>query len=200
MATAWGPAPTDFFWFCMIGSLGLYATIHILLKLLLRRSDFDWQPLQLGTGSRYSIRALLGTMIGSAVLMLGLRLFPYNSTELRAKTVLDFAPATIWLAWLAIAIAPLIWLQLGSIFSSRRGRFVLCFLALAIFGPIVFHLIGAGLLAWNPETRFTIYFDQVLIVYSVEVGLVAGVSLMIPLLPRRAVDGSEQKVEGHVPN
>lgn len=138
--------------------------------------------------SLISIRALLGTMIGSAVLMLGLKLFPYDSSGVRVKSAMGFVPLAIWLAWVAIAIATLIWLQLGSIFSPQRGRFILCFFALAIFGPIVFHLIGAWLLAWNPETRFTIEFEQFVIVYSIEADLVAGVALVLPLLPRRAVE------------
>lgn len=195
MSIAWGPAPADFFWFCMIGSFGLYTIINLLLKLLLRRSHFHWKPIQLGTGNRYSIRVLLGTMIGSAVLMLGLKLFPYDWSGVAAKSAMDFVPLAIWLSWVAIAIATLIWLQLGSIFSPRRGRFLLCFFALAIFGPIVFHLIGACLLAWHPATRFTIDFEQFVIVYSIEVGLVAGVALMLPLLPQRAVESTEPRAE-----
>ena len=183
MSIAWGPAPTDFFWFCMIGSLGLYATINLLLRLLMRRSDFHWQPIQLGTGSRYSIRALLGTMAGSAILMLGLKMFPYASAKLSLST---FVPLAIWLAWLAIAIATLIWLALGVAFGRRRGRFVISFLALAIFGPFVFHLIGAWLMAWDPKIKFAIQLDQFVIAYSIEVGLLAGVALMLPLLPRTA--------------
>jgi hypothetical protein len=195
MSIAWGPAPTDFFWFCMIGSLGLYATIHLLLKLLLRRSNFRWQPIQLGTGNRYSIRVLLGTMVGSAVLMLGLKLFPFDLNGVAAKSAVDFVPLAIWLAWVALSIATLIWLQLGSIFSPRRGRFVLCFFALAILGPIVFQLIGVWLLAWNPQTRFTIDYEQFLIVYSIEVGLVAGVALVLPLLPRRGAQSTEHRAK-----
>lgn len=186
MSIAWGPAPADFFWFCMIGSLGLYATINVLLKLLLRRSEFRWQPIQLGAGSRYSIRALLGTMVGSAMLMLGLKLFPYDSADARGTTVFFFVPLAIWIAWLAIAIATLIWLGLGLVFSNYRGRFAVGFLALATLGPIAFHLIEAWILAWNPETVFTIQFEQFVIAYSIEVGLIVGVALMLPLLPRRA--------------
>jgi len=117
-----GPAPAEFFWFCVIGSLGLYATIHILLKLLLRRSDFRWQPILFGSGSRYSIRAILGTMVGSAMLMLGLKLFPYESAQTRDSTVFFFAFLAIWLAWLAMAIPTLIWLELGAVFSRSLAR------------------------------------------------------------------------------
>lgn len=191
MSIAWGPAPTDFFWFCMIGSLGLYATINVLLKLLLRRSDFRWQPVQLGSGSRYSIRALLGTMVGSAMLMLGLKLFPYDPARAGDSTVFLFAILAIWLAWLAMAIPTLIWLELGAVFSRRRGRFFIGFVALAAFGPSVFHLIGAWILAWNSATEFAIQFEQFVIAYSIEVGLIAGVALILPLLPRR-VQGKGQ--------
>ncbi len=197
MSIAWGPAPHDFFWFCLIGSLGLYATINLLLKLLLRRFDFRWQPIQLGTGSRYSIRALLGTMAGSAFLMLGLKLFPYNSASARGNSVLYFVPFAIWLAWLAIAIATLIWLQLGAVFSRRRGRFVISFVTLAIFGPTVFHHIGEWLLNWNRQIAFTIQFEQFVIAYSIELGLLVGVALVLPLLPRKANVAGQSSLHRH---
>jgi hypothetical protein len=69
-------------------------------------------------------------------------------------------------------------------FGHRRVRFVVSFLALARFGPIAFHLIGAWLLTWSLDMAFTIDIEQFVIAYSIEVGLLVGVAMMLPLLPR----------------
>jgi MFS family permease len=125
--------------------------------------------------------------VGGTHLASVIKLFPFDSSDGPDNVVL-FTLLGIWTAWLALAIPALIWLQLGAIFSRRRGRFVISFLVLAILGPAVSHLIGAWVFSWDPETEFPIELHQFVIAYSIELGLLAGVGLVLALLPRERAD------------
>jgi hypothetical protein len=191
MSSAFGPAPLDALLFVVIGSMGVYVVLGAILGILIRSSDFHWRITATSKESRFSIRALLGMMAMSAILMLGLKLASSQSPDSAGsseitESISNAISFAIWLVWLAIATATLIWLQIGAVSSSHRDRFAILFLLMMLIGPSIFHRIGAWLFAWNTDLEFAIDMEQFVIAYGIEIGLVMGVAFVILLLPRRS--------------
>jgi len=174
----WGTPPIGLFLLNFLAGAVVYSVLSLLLGILLRSSIFMWKPFASATRSTFSMKTLLWAMIGCALVMLTIK-----SLGSIAQQVI---PVSIWLVWLAVAISIQTWLQLGTVFSLRRWRFRVCFLVLMILGPAIFHAIGLWLLSWGDRFSGKYSFEELMIAYSIEIGLVAGVAMAIGLLPRNS--------------
>ncbi len=203
MSLAWGPPPIEAFLFCILGGAAVYSLLGLVLSVLLRSSNFEWQPrasLSGGTGNRYSLKTLLGTMIGSALLMIAIKSFPFEGRNSDGPIAQEVSLLSIWLVWLAVAISIVTWLQLGTVFSLRRWRFRVCFLVVILLGPAFFHAIGLWLLSWGEGLSGNYSFEELAIAYAIEIGLVAGVGIVMCLLPRTSPVNSEYSPDAATPS
>lgn len=194
MSLAWGPPPIEAFLFCFLGGAAVYSLLGLVLSVLLRCSNFEWQPRASwsgGTGSRYSLKTLLGAMVGSALLMIALKSFPLDKGASGGGIAQQFTSLSVWLAWLAVAISIQTWLQLGVILSHRRPRFLVCFLVAMLLGPALFHAVGLWLIRWEDASVGEYSYSELVIAYAIEIGLVAGVGIVMCALPRTSSVNSE---------
>ncbi|MBM3966346.1 MAG: hypothetical protein FJ308_14970, partial [Planctomycetes bacterium] len=151
MSLVWGPPPIEAFLFCFLGGAAVYSLLGLVLSVLLRSSNFKWQPrasFSGGTGDRYSLKTLLGAMVGSALLMIAIKSFPLDKRASGGETAQQITFLSVWLAWQAVAISIQTWLQLGVILSHRRRRFLVCFSVAMLLGPALSHAIGLWLIRW----------------------------------------------------
>ena len=192
MSLAWGPPPSEIFFLSFLGSAGVYTLLSLVLGILLSSSKSVWKPLASTTRNTYSLMTLLWAMIGSALVMLAIKSFRFNGKASEESIALPLILFSIWLVWLAVAISILTWLQLGTVFSLRRWRFRVCFLVLMILGPATFHAIGLWVLSWAKHLSGDYSFEELMIAYSIEIGLVAGVAMAIGLLPRNSPVAPEE--------
>jgi len=200
LSLAWGPPPIESFLMCFLGGAGVYALLGLVLGILLRSSKFVWKPRASTAGSKYSLKTLLGAMVGSALLMIAIKSFPFDGRGSEEPIAQQVSLLSIWLAWLAVAISILTWLQLGTVFSLRRRRFRVCFLVVMLLGPAFFHAIGLWLLSWGERFSGYYSFEELAIAYAIEIGLVAGVGLVICLLPGSSPVNSEDSPDAATPS
>jgi hypothetical protein len=177
-------APIFMFVNYFLGGIAIYVILAGVLGTLLRRSDIHWRTRSPERKSQYSIRAILAAMVGAAVLMLALKWFPTDIMNNRpnGKIMMLVTPA-IWIVWLAVAIAVLIWLQLASVFHTQRRRFWTLLLITMALGPLLFLWVGRWIWIWLPNAPSKLFSIQTLWAYAIELGLVLGVAIVIRLLP-----------------
>ncbi|MBM3966222.1 MAG: hypothetical protein FJ308_14340 [Planctomycetes bacterium] len=196
MSISWGPPPIEVFLLFFLGGAGVYSLLGLILSVLLRSSQFVWKPRASTAGSRYSLKTLLGAMVGSALLMLAIKSFPFHRATPSGSIVQKVVIISIWMVWLAVAISILAWLQLGTVFGLRRRRFGVCFLIVMLLGPALFHAIGLWLLSWATSMSGEYSFDELVIAYAIEMGLVAGTGIVIRWLPRNSSAPIEDAASG----
>jgi hypothetical protein len=139
-------------------------------------------------------------MVGSALLMIAIKSFPFEGRVSAGSIAQQVSLVSIWLAWLAVAISIVTWLQLGTVFSLRRWRFRVCFLVVILLGPAFFHAIGLWLLSWGEGLSGNYSFEELAIAYAIEIGLVAGVGIVMCLLPRTSPEKSEDSPDAATPS
>jgi hypothetical protein len=138
-------------------------------------------------------------MVGSALLMIAIKSFPFEGRGSEEPIAQQVSLLSIWFVWLAVAISILTWLQLGTVFSLRRWRFRVCFLVVMLLGPAFFHAIGLWLLSWGERFSGKYSFWELVIAYAIEIGLVAGVGIVMCLLPRTSPVNSENSPDAVTP-
>jgi hypothetical protein len=69
-----------------------------------------------------------------------------------------------------------------------------------LLGPAFFHAIGLWLLSWGEGLSGNYSFEELAIAYAIEIGLVAGVGIVMCLLPRTSPEKSEDSPDAATPS
>ena len=69
-----------------------------------------------------------------------------------------------------------------------------------LLGPAFFHAIGLWLVSWGEGLSGNYSFEELAIAYAIEIGLVAGVGLVICLLPGSSPVTSEDSPDAATPS
>lgn len=147
-------------------------------------------------GNQYSIRWLLGAMTAVAALSLvGKNLAQFLSKESSgADPVLleSTWEMMLWLAWIIPWTALLAYMQLGARFSYAHWYYQIAWWIVMLIGPTLYAMGGSMMSNYFWKFSNAVGIREVLLSYSVELGFVLGLSLVMGLLPsQRSLDAQE---------
>ena len=186
---AWTPrVPIEFVAIICLGGLAIYLLAGWLQSQMFRRSDFYWVTRdQVGSG-QYSIRSMLGLTAISAGLALGAKWISNtrDTTVYRQGwTGWDLVALGIWFIWTSLAMGLLSFLLLGALRSKSRWFYLPLFGVALLLGPAIFQTLAFAILTSSPEFGFLQRTEYYIWAYAVTLGVVAGVLMVVPLIPKR---------------
>lgn len=187
LTSAWGPGPTraDVLMIMVLVTC-TYFLAGWLMHGLFRCTQVAWKPEGAGVQKQLSIRTLLGMTTVSAVGMLALSRLPFGRFNLMygGNSMVSFA---IWIVWISLAAAVLIWLLVGSFRATKPWIFRTSLLVFAVTAPWIFQAVAA--LLWGMSGQTTVYeWERYFWGYAVEAGLILGVAAVLPWVsPKQAL-------------
>ena len=183
---AWIPrVPIVFVAIICLGGLAIYLVAGWLQSQMFRRSDFYWVTRdQVGSG-QYSIRSMLGLTAISAGLALGAKWISNTTVYKQGWTGWDLVALGIWFIWTSLAMGLLSFLLLGALRSKSRWFYLPLFGVALLLGPAIFQTLAFAILTSSPEFGFLQRTEYYIWAYAVTLGVVAGVLMVVPLIPKR---------------
>lgn len=183
---AWIPrVPIVFVAIICLGGLAIYLLAGWLQSQMFRRSDFYWVTRdQVGSG-QYSIRSMLGLTAISAGLALGAKWISNTTVYRQGWTGWDLVALGIWFIWTSLAMGLLSFLLLGALRSKSRWFYLPLFGVALLLGPAIFQTLAFAILTSSPEFGFLQRTEYYIWAYAVTLGVVAGVLMVVPLIPKR---------------
>jgi hypothetical protein len=183
---AWTPrVPIEFVAIICLGGLAIYLLAGWLQSQMFRRSDFYWVTRdQVGSG-QYSIRSMLGLTAISAGLALGAKWISNTTVYRQGWTGWDLVALGIWFIWTSLAMGLLSFLLLGALRSKSRWFYLPLFGVALLLGPAIFQTLAFAILTSSPEFGFLQRTEYYIWAYAVTLGVVAGVLMVVPLIPKR---------------
>ncbi len=183
---AWIPrVPIVFVAIICLGGLAIYLVAGWLQSQMFRRSDFYWVTRdQVGSG-QYSIRSMLGLTAISAGLALGAKWISNTTVYRQGWTGWDLVALGIWFIWTSLAMGLLSFLLLGALRSKSRWFYLPLFGVALLLGPAIFQTLAFAILTSSPEFGFLQRTEYYIWAYAVTLGVVAGVLMVVPLIPKR---------------
>jgi hypothetical protein len=179
LTAAWGPGPSraDVLMIMVLVTC-TYFLAGWLMHGLFRHTQISWKPRGSGIQKQFSIRTLLGMTAVSAVGMLALSRLPFGRFNLMygGDSMVSFA---IWIVWISLAAAVVIWLLVGSFRAAKPWVFRASLLTFSVLAPWVFQAVAVFL--WGMSSQSIVYeWERYFWVYAVEAGLILGVAAVLP--------------------
>jgi hypothetical protein len=183
---AWIPrVPIVFVAIICLGGLAIYLVAGWLQSQMFRRSDFYWVTRDRAGSGQYSIRSMLGLTAISAGLALGAKSISNTTVYKQGWTGWDLVAMGIWFIWTSLAMGLLSFLLLGALRSKSRWFYLPLFGVALLLGPAIFQTLAFAILTSSPEFGFLQRTEYYIWAYAVTLGVVAGVLMVVPLIPKR---------------
>jgi len=183
---AWTPrVPIEFVAIICLGGLAIYLVAGWLQSQMFRRSDFYWVTRDRAGSGQYSIRSMLGLTAISAGLALGAKSISNTTVYKQGWTGWDLVAMGIWFIWTSLAMGLLSFLLLGALRSKSRWFYLPLFGVALLLGPAIFQTLAFAILTSSPEFGFLQRTEYYIWAYAVTLGVVAGVLMVVPLIPKR---------------
>lgn len=184
---AWTPGvPIGFVGLIELGSVGIYLLAGWLMGLMFWRSDFCWLQGDQPSSRQYSIRTMLGVTVLSAIFALVAKRIVVAPNPGRSLMVNDLISIGIWFGWIGLSVGLLCFLQVGALRSKKRWFYVLLFGLALLIGPLVFQAVGSWVMSLSSTFKFVQRTEHYRVAYTITLGFVVGIAMVIPLLPKRA--------------
>lgn len=163
----------------LLGGLAIaYLFVAWVLGTLLKNPRSGWIEPQCKSHSQYSLRALLSAMSAVAILSLLVKCIT-NQTSSDGFNSMWELTSYLLLAFLEINIACLVYLQYKALLGSISISSWAWFLTFLVLSPLIFTAIVDW---WHGVELLSI--EMLLCAYGLYMGIVVGVAMVIPLLPR----------------
>lgn len=183
---AWRPGvPIVFVALIELGSVGIYLLAGWLQKLMYWWSDFSWLETDQTDSRQYSIRTMLGVTVLSAIFALGAKWIVVAPNPGRSLMVNDLISIGIWFGWIGINLGFLCFLLVGALRSEYRWFYVTLFGLALLLGPAAFQAVAYRILSNSSSFKFVQSAEHYRMAYAITLGVVVGIAMVIPLLPKR---------------
>jgi hypothetical protein len=172
------------------GGTMIYLLVGWVLGTLLNQTRSGWRQTASGSNNQFSLRTLLGAMIAVAVIALISKWIPDNQRGLQWLPLGELAGIILFLVCFALAISCLVWLQYRTLRGEYKTISWVWFLSYLALGPIVFLCVSCVVIEWGKYWQDIFTMEFVSLAYAIHLGIVTGIGLVMPILPRS--DGSDR--------
>ncbi len=171
--------------FFLGGGTIAYLIIGWILGILLKQTRSGWNQTERRFTSQYSLRSLLVVMVAAAVVaMIGKWISDKTRSSFGWIQVGELVSVILISIYFVLAISCLVWLQYKASRGSNKTFSLAMFLSYLALCPFAFLCVSCGSIEWGRHWREILSFGYFLEAYSIQFGIVLGVALVMPLLPR----------------
>lgn len=176
--------PLDMLVYFLGGGTMVYLLVGWILGTLLKQTRSGWRQNASKSNGQYSLRSILGVMIAVAVIALIGKWIPDNQRGFTWIPMSEITSTILFFAFLALVISCLVWLQYKALRGDHKVFSWGMFLSYLALGPLAFLWISGGIIAWGISWRETLIFWYIAEAYGIQFGVVLGIAMVMPLLPR----------------
>jgi len=162
----------------------IYLLVGWVLGTQLKQTRSVWRQTASSSDVQYSLRTLLGAMIAVAVIALIGKWIPDTQSGLRWLPIGELASVIFLLVFFALALSCLVWLQYKALRGEYKTISWVWFLSYLALGPIAFLCVSCVVIEWGKYWQDIFTMEFVLLSYTIHLGTVTGIGLVMPILPR----------------
>lgn len=166
------------------GGTMVYLLVGWILGTLLKQTRSGWRQNASKSNSQYSLRTLLVVMIAVAVIALIGKWIPDNQRGFTWIPLSEIASIILFLACLALGISCLVWLQYKALRGDHKVFSWAMFLSYLVLGPFAFLCVSGLVIEWGKSWQAIFTVEVIMLSYCIPLGIVFGIALLMPLLPR----------------
>lgn len=166
------------------GGTMVYLLVGWILGTLLKQTRSGWRQNASKSNSQYSLRTLLVVMIAVAVIALIGKWIPDNQRGFTWIPLSEITSIILFLACLALGISCLVWLQYKALRGDHKVFSWAMFLSYLVLGPFAFLCVSGLVIEWGKSWQAIFTVEVIMLSYCIPLGIVFGIALVMPLLPR----------------
>ncbi|MFN6137115.1 MAG: hypothetical protein ACK480_01265 [Planctomycetota bacterium] len=166
------------------GGTMVYLLVGWILGTLLKQTRSGWRQNASKSNSQYSLRTLLVVMIAVAVIALIGKWIPDNQRGFTWIPLSEITSIILFLACLALGISCLVWLQYKALRGDHKVFSWAMFISYLVLGPFAFLCVSGLVIEWGKSWQAIFTVEVIMLSYCIPLGIVFGIALVMPLLPR----------------